>query len=274
MIKQNSNRRFRLWAKRSLQASAVALATCLSTASAQVILEDGHVDLDFNYRNGAWTVGIHHFASGTHAPGSAVMYGRTHAGAGGTQVTRPGGTTWDFTGVEAGQAFYVFPQTEATGVVWPGFASEDTSPGTFASYSLSDPRVTTSPARWMSVHLRQVEYFGDGVGHFSLWSTGAFGAPTVWMSTVDGITDNDTFFFLEGGHTHMNWGFSDIGYYRITLETTAFLNDGSMTPTSSGWWTFDFGIGTTVIPEPQVLFLLGLVAMFFLVMRRRRARTN
>ncbi|MBC2593034.1 TIGR03769 domain-containing protein [Ruficoccus amylovorans] len=250
-----------------LVAGALASLAFTQGLSAQVILDQGHVDLDFNYSGGSWQVGVHHDSVGYLNPSDVVFHARDEAWNAGARINRPSGSQWDFIGTEAGEPIWILPQTQEPSIVWPGFASEETAPGTFAAYSSLDPRVTDTPSRWITIQLKSVEYIGEGTGNFSLWSTGALGATTVWMSTVDGITTNDSFLFLEGGHVHLNWGFTDIGLYKITLEASGYLNDGSMTPTSSGDWTYNFGVG--VVPEPQTIGFLALAALAVLLLRRR-----
>lgn len=247
------------------------LALAGATASLPaVVLDDGHLDIALNY-SGGWTAGLHHDDSGqTYEPADTVLYASTAAYPAGSGISRPAGSTWDFIGVGAGETFYFFPQNQQSGILWPGFSSEETDPGTLASYAETDPRVSSGAAPWITVQLTDVQYYGEGDGAFSLWSTGTFGSPTVWMSTANGgITASDKFLFLEGGHTHMNWGFGDIGFYELTFTVSAFLNDGLMTPVSSEV-TLQFGIGTTVIPEPQTLGLVVLAAAF-LALRKRTA---
>lgn len=251
---------------------AVSLLALMPFTRAVTILDQGHVDLDFNYSGGSWDVGVHHDSVGHLVPSDVVFYLRDEAWNTGSRINRPAGTQWDFIGVDAGDPFWLVPQVQETEIVWPGFASEETAAGTFASYSNPDSRVTSSPSRWITVHLKEIEYIGDGDGYFSLWSTGAFGSSTLWMSTVDGITETDEFLFLEGGHVHLNWGFSDLGIYNITLEATAFLNDGEMTPTSSGDWTFTYGVG--VVPEPQAIGLVIMTGLAALIYRRRLQATR
>lgn len=255
-----------------LVAALAGLWAAASPIRAAVILDSGHVDLDFNYSSGTWQTGIDHETAGVLAPADAVFYADpTTAYPNGSAISRPAGAQWDFVGVAEGETFYLLPQVQSSPIVWPGFASEETLPGTFAAYAETDPRVSASAARWITIRLLEVAYYGEGDGEFSLWSTGAFGSSTVWMSTAEGgIAAADKFLFLEGGHTHLNWGFSDIGFYEITFEAAAFLNDGFMTPVSSGPVTFNFGVGTTAIPEPTASALaLGSAAFLALRLRRR-----
>ncbi len=69
-----------------------------------------------------------------------------------------------------------------------------------------------------------------------------------------------------------SWGFGDVGFYELTFTVSAFLNDGLMTPVSSEV-TLQFGIGTTVIPEPETLGLVVLAAAF-LALRKRKAAAS
>lgn len=249
--------------------SLLSLGLTALTGQTATILQTGHVDLDFNYDDG-WKTGVHHDAAGHLETDEAIFYLTTDSYPSGSAISRPTGSQWDFIGVDAGETFYLVPQTQQSAIVWPGFASEETTGGTLASYSEVDSRVTATAARWITISLLSVQYYGEGTGAFSLWSTGGFGEATVWMSTADGgVTSDDKFLFLEGGHTHLNWGFGDEGFYEITLQASAYLNDGSMTYVQSDPITFQFGVGTTVIPEPStwLLLILGTGFLVFLMNR-------
>lgn len=255
--------------------TAAALTALLLAASpllaSLTVLETGHVDLDFNVIGGAWQIGLHHQTQGSFAPGEAILHARDEPfGEGGSRASRTAGSQWNFIGVDEGDPFYLFPQNNQPGVLWPGMAAEDTQSNTLALYPESDPRASTTPAPWISIQVMHIAYYGDGDGHFSLWSSGSLGETTVWMSSVNELSADDRFLFLSGGHTHMNWGFSDLGYYGITFQASAFLNDGNMTPIVSDPVTFHFGIGTTVIPEPSTYALLLLSACGLAAWCRRR----
>lgn len=238
----------------------LAFATVLPvTASrAQTILQAGHTDLDFNFSGGAWRVGVDHTVTTKYESGGAVLHARSGFSPGGSRFTRPASASWDFLGAGAAEpVFILLASSVPPGVIDLGLSAEETAPNTFSSYSENDDRVTASAARWITISLKSVTYFGEGAGHFSLYETPG-GQPKIWMSTADGgITEQDKFLFLEGGHTHVNWGFSDVGFYEVAFEASAFLNNAERTLVKSGDVTFRFGVGVVAVPEPPTLALVG-----------------
>lgn len=147
---------------------------------------------------------------------------------------------------------------------------------TFQSYLPNDARVP-SAARWLTIELVDVRFF-DLAGNaaeadFSLWSVAGIGAdPVVWMSTADGISESDAFNLLEGGHSHTNWGFTQPGYYQVDFRVSGILASTGQR-IESAVSTFHLGVEhmPVAIPEPGVLWLLGLGALAFLNFRVRRS---
>ena len=256
--------------KLALIALSGVMAMLVHPASAQIVMDEGHVDLDFDYIGGEWVITVNHDDFPAVAPGDALLHARDDAWPSGSRLERPPGDNWNFVGVGAGESFWHFPQTQQSGILWPGFAAENTPHGTLAAYSELDPRVTDTAARWISISLEEVRFTGEGDGHVSLWTTGAFGDQNVFWSTFDEPEHGNIWYQLEGGHSHMNWAFSDPGLYELDLRASAFLNDGEMTLVESDIVTFEFGIG--VIPEPKTYTLLAGLAAYaaILVIRRKR----
>lgn len=59
----------------------------------------------------------------------------------------------------------------------------------------------------------------EGPGAIFLWQAEA-GALTFWMNSRDGYGPEDQFAQPVGGHSHANWGFSEPGVYRLTLQAS------------------------------------------------------
>jgi surface-anchored protein len=194
----------------------------------------GHVDgLTIDYLNGAWTPTVwdrdHNIR---YAPDEALLVAVPAA-----RTTQPAGSQWDFLGAGAGNDVWILPQSQIPSLLYLGTDSERTAPGTFAPYFESDPRVSET-APWIKVSVRDVR----GPGYFSMWQTGTFGTPIVWVSTADGISDQDAFYLVEGGHIHYNWAFTARGQYEVDVEATAYLGPGQTNPTSSGIITYCFSV--------------------------------
>lgn len=181
---------------------------------------------------------------------------------GSTSVTRPSGSQWDFVGVGAGEPLHLWPGSFMANRIYPGFEAQSIALGTFASVATGDPRVT-AVAPWLRVNLMDVRFF-DLAGNaaeaeFSLWTIDSDGQPVVWMSTAEGgITAEDLFFILEGGHSHANWGFSRAGYYQIDFQLSGHLT-GTNELVESPVTTWHFGVEhlPVAIPEPSTLWLLA-----------------
>jgi len=150
----------------------------------------------------------------------------------------------EFTGVEVGEWFWLLPQSNQNrNYTWPGFRTEVT-PGVFRSYLLSDPRQSSSQP-WVTYHLEEVIYSGQSTGtpEFSVFQYGSFGDLTIWIATSDGIDSTDVFYLDANGHAHANFGFSQLGIYRVGLRASAILDSTGETVTSDTEYV-TFAIGT------------------------------
>ncbi|REK17413.1 MAG: hypothetical protein DWQ37_06390 [Planctomycetota bacterium] len=200
-----------------------------------------HADLGFDYIGGQWEVsseiGSNNPADPAvdYAPDQTLHY--VHPGA---LTSRPGGAQWDFLGVPAGQQLYILPQNQNPNLLYLGTASEETPIGTFAPYTETDPRVTQiAPFAWQTIQVVAKR----GPGEFSMWQSGQFGAPTVFVSTAEGgLTSSDKFFLIEGGHVHYNYGFTQPGFYEIDMQASGYLGPGQTNQTSSAVNTFYFSV--------------------------------
>jgi len=208
-----------------------------------------HVDIRFDYRptSNDWTCVLQYGLDFDNpnfevAPEAAALPLRDAPTNGGDRVVQPASAAFAFTGATPGSPLWNLPQSNR-GYTWPGFDNHQT-PGTFLSYLPVDSRVTVA-ARWLKVSLVGVEYSGASTSHprFSLWNTGNFGVPKIWMTTTDGISEADSFYYTENSHVHMNWGFTALGIYRITLRASAVrASNGQLV--QSGDYAITFAVGT------------------------------
>jgi surface-anchored protein len=146
--------------------------------------------------------------------------------------TRAGGaaaSSYDFLGVAPGGVFYVLPEVFDVNQMFLGISAEEIEAGTFQNGN--------AKLRLISV---------NGPGEFSIWKNDING-PVVQMATSDGIVDNDFVTVLEGGHSHYNYAFTQLGNYEITVQATATLASGEMV--SSGYVTYFFRVANL---EPTV----------------------
>lgn len=256
MTKQHRNR----------LAALIAAAMLLFAApfgSAWTILTLEHVDLGIAYKAGAWDLHLHDESNDIeYAPGEALLYVGDAA-----TTPRPAGTQWDFIGIAPGEDVWILPAVQNPLLLFLGVGAEEVEAGTFASYFEGDPRVQASGA-WLRLELLDVV----GPGHFSVWTSDAFGAPVAWMSSFDrGITAHDSLFILEGTHTDYNWTFTETGLYDVTVRASAFLDDGAggLIPVMSEEAIYTFGV--KAVPEPAAAALLAVGGVLLRGRRRDRA---
>lgn len=162
----------------------------------------------------------------------------------GSRFSQPTAASFAFTGVPAGLPLWIAVQgTPGIGEAWPGLENNQPA-GTFGSYIPGDLRVSQTTARpWIKISLVGYTHPGTDESYFSLWNTSTGSPPIVWMSTYDPSVIND-YYYAEGSHTHMNWGFSALGIHRITLRASAFAGPGASNPTgSSAEHRLTFAIG-------------------------------
>jgi len=242
---------------------AVILASGLSltSADAQSVYTSGHTDLGIGYEDGAlvphWHLDAGNIVDGSplaeeseFAPEELVArFLTTRASASGSA---------DYLGVPTGTTLYM----GGPSVAWQpylGFGSEELDPGDWSTPIKITLTGWTAP---------------DG-GEFSLYTTSLNGTSTVdiFLSTfdpsvanIDGV-DANAFNLPVGGHEHYTFGFTQEGYYTLTLQFSGtHATDGFKT--ASG--TFGFLIGpNAVVPEPSTSGLLIAVGLAFLVFFRK-----
>jgi len=226
----------------------LAAAFCAATAvtlEAQTGFWSQHADLGLNYEDGAWDLHVHHHALGEFEPGEAIL---------GVDIAAalravPAGTPWSFLGA-AGSPVWILPQTHDDNLLFLGLGTEELAAGLFAG-----DQVTLA--------LKAV----NGPGSFALYRTDAFGTPTVFMNSGDGIAAEDAVTLPAGSHSHVNWAFSAPGAYHIDFEGAGTLAEGNVF-TSSGPVTYTFQVAA--VPEPATLALAALGALSLIWQTRRR----
>jgi surface-anchored protein len=220
------------------------------------VLNEGHADFAVNYHDDHWDFAVfgehehghdhghdhgddhghdhdhghdddHGHGGGLHLD-EVIIHGGADAG-----ITRPEGAAFDFTGVSAGETLYVLPQANTPGLPFIGLNGEEIEANTFVDNEFS-------------LNLLAV----DGPGEFSLWQSDSFGTPEIFFASSDGITAADSITLPEGAHAHHNWGFSEEGTYRVTVQASGVLQDG-MTPVVSEAVTLTFMIGDVLVASPD-----------------------
>jgi len=204
-----------------------ALLTSLPHALATDWTE-GHGDIAVNHVAGEWRFGviIDSFPGTEFVPHEVLIKAGDSA-----RLAIPAGPNFSFLGA-VGDPVWIYPQSQATGVPFVGISAEATPLGTFATDRFN-------------LELSSV----SGPGDFFLWTTGGTGTPTVQMNSADGINAADVFDVPSGGHTHMNWGFSSPGTYRVGFKAVGTLS-GQPSPTTSDEAVYTFEV--SVIKNGEV----------------------
>jgi surface-anchored protein len=226
------------------------------SSAAAAIYSSGHGDFGVAYEApGDWFI-HYHLAEGTVVDGAplpsgldpeayefapadvSVSVGPTARGTVGSSIP--------FLGLGVGDSVWVLGQNQVAGVPFFGIATEE-----------------LIPAEWTGQIQFKMTGFA-GPGHFALWNTDAFGSPTVFLQSNNGVGESDLVALAPGVHAHFNWGFTQPGTYAVELTVSGtHINDGLQ----SGTETVVFH----VVPEPSVAWM-GLTGMaaFLTVGRRRR----
>jgi surface-anchored protein len=168
----------------------------------------------------------------------------------------------------AGTTLWILPQTQDPSLLFAGTSTENkTSQTGWTGFGVSSDFLTrgvpSATFRNNQITLALADF--SGPGDFHLYSTNAFGDPTVFFDTSDGLSLADSRIFSAGNHVHFNWAFSEPGEYEVALQAFGTLNAGSQF-TESDVTTFRF----VVAPEPSALALMGTATGLTLGRRRQR----
>ncbi|MBL9128893.1 MAG: choice-of-anchor M domain-containing protein [Verrucomicrobiales bacterium] len=101
----------------------------------------------------------------------------------------------------AGDPLWILPSSQKDGMLYLGLSAEGNPAGVF-----------DGPLGLELVDVR-------GPGHFFLWQA-ELGGLTFWMNSRDGASTEDRFGQSVGGHSHLDWGFTTSGVYRLTFRAT------------------------------------------------------
>ncbi|WP_237236709.1 choice-of-anchor M domain-containing protein, partial [Rothia nasimurium] len=135
-----------------------------------------------------------------------------------TRVSMPAG--FDFLGAE-GATIWLAPQTQAAGVLWPGWNTESIRPGELVGDALTLELVNTKAPEGGSVEVFQSSPFGTQRVFSSREKLPALQQPV-------------------GSHVHANWAFTATGTYELTFRASATRADGTPVSTEQ---TYTFVVG-------------------------------
>jgi len=193
------------------------------------VFDRGELDLEVAYEDGEWELVL---LDETNEMEIEAGEAALHASPGTWQAV-PSDPAYGFLG-RPGDSIYILPQEEKEGILFLGIAGDEIEAGVFENDQVS-------------LNLASV----DGPGAVYLYSTDSFGTPTKYLDSGDGISESDQFPVSVGGHSHQNWAFSAPGIYRVGLNASGVLTDG--TPTGSEDTVFLFEVfGPTIIGEGEL----------------------
>ena len=206
--------------------AALAGLSLTQALAAPTIFSRGHTDLGIAFEGGAFDLHVHAEEFDLEAePGAAVLRVLPTA-----ENVIPSNSAFSFLG-SSGDPVWILPQdsdeAETAGILYLGIGSEEILPGTFSgdlSVALTNVAFTPEPGSSPSAN-------------FSVYTVNSGGVPTVLMSTNDGIDSADTATITPGGHTHVNWAFTQPGRYVVSFAVTGTPTGGSPV-TDSASYTF------------------------------------
>ena len=190
-----------------------------STESA--VIDTGHVDLGPRMVDGQWSVALRD-DSGAHPvwrdPDRTVLRVSDAA-----LMAAPTGSDYAFMGAQAGEQYYVVPQTQNPNVVWLGWNTQD-------------PGVVSAIDRGATMRIGSVS--GPGRTWMFL-QDGTFGKPRL---LVDGQNGQAQDVWVDAStHVHANWVFTAPGVYTAALTFSARTTDGRQVSAST---TLRFAVGS------------------------------
>lgn len=172
----------------------------------KVTLGEGHVDLGPRIIDGKWTF-LARDDTAKLQGGKALWRNlddvvfKVHDKA---KLALPEGEEYAFTGAKAGDEVWAVPQTEAPGVIWLGWNTQD-------------PDVVNTIDRGVTLQVLEAKHM-DGDGAMTLFlQPGNFAPPQLLF---DGKQQADIWVDLNT-HTHANWVFTKPGTYLVKVAVQA-----------------------------------------------------
>lgn len=186
------------------------------------VIGAGHLDLTSRQLGGVFTTQVKDTSQGTvvyRDPAKTVLQVRDAA-------RRPiaAGSPFGFIGAE-GSTAYVLGQSEESGLIWPGWSTEEVPEAGDVTWTLKKLGTTGSE--------------GAAPGKMALYQLGTFGAAAMKFNTVDGTNQ---FTIPTGVHQHGTWVFSNPGVYCMAFNRTAATG-------ASSDFTIAWAVGESVDPS-------------------------
>ncbi|MEU4619570.1 TIGR03773 family transporter-associated surface protein [Actinoplanes sp. NPDC023801] len=188
----------------STAAKKAAAATSAPTATGKKVISDGHVDMGPQLGGGKLTIRLKD--DSTTPPTWRELADVTLKVTDKAKIDVPAGAGYAFLG-KAGDKVYLLPQSQQSGIVWPGWNTQHESV----------VKGTKGNITW---RLQQV----SGPGQFKLFLTGSFGTPEVIFDSGGPLPQQ--LGVAPNTHAHGNWAFTKAGVYRLTVGMTATTTAG------------------------------------------------
>lgn len=173
-------------------------------ATGRKVVADGHIDMGPQLAGGAWRIRIR---DDTGSPpvwrelSDVVIHAVDKA-----RIKVPPGADYAFLG-PAGSDVWLLPQAQQSGIVWPGWNTQD-------------PSVVGGTRGDVVWQLTTV----DGPGAFKLFLTGSFGKPDVLFDSAKALPQRLS--IPPNTHAHGNWAFTKPGVYRLGVRMTGTTKAG------------------------------------------------
>lgn len=198
-------------------AGVLAAVLTVAPAHAATTISSGHVDaIDVDWTGSALTLDL---LDGTVSPAvdrepADVVLNAVPA----SRTTVPSSSAYAFLGTP-GSPVWILPQTQKSGIVWPGFGTEGVPSGVLTGNAVTVKLVSVS-----------------GPADVSVYTTNALGSPSVWFDSGNGLPDSRS--LPVNTHAHANWAFEAAGSYTAVFEVTATTAAGSAVTTGQKTYTF------------------------------------
>ncbi|MGN9907490.1 TIGR03773 family transporter-associated surface protein [Phytohabitans sp. LJ34] len=185
-------------------APKVAAQAAAAPASGRKVFADGHIDMGPQLSGNTWRIRIR---DDTGSPpvwrelSDVVIHAVDKA-----KIKVPSGADYSFLG-PAGSDVWLLPQAQQSGIVWPGWNTQD-------------PSVVGGTRGNVTWRLTTV----DGPGQFKLFLTGSFGKPNVLFDSAKSLPQQLS--IPPNTHAHGNWAFTKPGVYRLGVQMTGTTKAG------------------------------------------------
>jgi len=173
-------------------------------ATGRKVIADGHVDMGPQLEGDTWTVRLR---DDTGSPpvwrelSDVVLHAVDKS-----KIEVPSGADYAFLG-PAGSDVWMLPQAQQSGIVWPGWNTQD--PSVVGG--------TTGDVTWRLTSV-------SGPGEFKLFLTGSFGKPDVLFDSGKALPQQLR--IPPNTHAHGSWAFTKPGIYRLGIEMSGTTKAG------------------------------------------------